>query len=366
MNLDNVPDELKSLPDWLTWYYNKKTTGKLEKVPNVGTGEWEVKKLLAYQDALNQYGNYHQDENHKADGVGFVIQTYSNIVGIDIDHVPDNDIPDGIRAILTAAKGCGYIERSVSRNGFHIIGTCTNKALLLELFLKERGNYGFKSPDQKVEMYAGKHYFTVSGYTLYNTFGNIDKAIQVAWEYMTGKPILTSISMLKTAENAHTAMAHSNATNTSNPDLKTLYGANQNAHFTALDLQILQMPAKPMQTVINEMYKKNPAIKNVLECGYDAFPTEWYNTLSDKSPSGIDMRIVGTLVFWLYRYGIAAVTDIIMQSALRDKKEQYWKHTVETAFRGAEKFYGAAIDIKKLSTTDKRKYFAWLNKKKGA
>ena len=361
---DKLPDNLKSLPYWLTWHYNAKDNGKMEKVPNVGNGEWEVKRLLTYQDALNEYDRYQQDNDRKADGIGIVIQSYSDIVGIDIDHVPDNDIPDDIRAILTAAKECGaYIERSVSKTGFHILGTCTNKALLLDLFLRERGSYGFKSNDMKVEMYAAKHYFTVSGFTLCNGCGNIDKAIQVAWEYMTGKPILTSISQLKTTGNARTASVSDDTTNISNPQIQTQHRAFSNAHFSALDHEVLQMPAKPIKQVIEAMYKRNPAIKTVLERGYDAFPADWYNALSDKSPSGIDMRIVGTLTFWLYRYGCSAVVDVIMQSALRDKKEKYWQHTVDTAFHSAKKFYGGAINISKLTADQKRKYFNWLQKK---
>lgn len=369
MNLSKIPDNLKSLPYWLTWYYNTKPNGKTEKIPNVETGEWDCKRLHTYDGALSEYERCQRNDNKsKADGIGIAIRSDNPLIGIDIDNVTKDTIPEPVRAILTAAKQSGgYIEKSVSGNGFHIIGTCSNKQLLIDMFKSWHNVTGGKSPDQHLEMYAAGHYFTVSGYALYGNAGNIDRAIELAWEYITETPVFTCIAAIYTAGtngNARTDAAGEGMINHTNPSIKIAPGANPNRHFSGDDWYILSFPAKPIDDVIQKMYESNPDIKNVLENGYDAFPDEWYNQLSDKTPSGIDMRIVGTLVFWLYRYGPDAVVDIILNSAIsRDKKRDYWTHTVKTAFQSAKKFYGGAIDKDKLTPLQEQFYNKYIRQR---
>lgn len=365
---DKIPQALQSIPHWLTWYYNPKANGKMEKVPNVVAGEWDNKNLYTFSEALSEYDRYHQSEKPHADGIGIAIRSDNQLIGIDIDDVTKDTIPDAIRAILTAAKEAGgYIEKSVSNKGYHIIGTCSNKQLLIDMFKSWHNVTGAKSADQHLEMYAAGHYFTVSGNILYGTLENIDKAIQLAWEYITRKPLFTCVAAIYTTGtpgNARTGTVDEGTTNHTNPQFKIAPGANPNRHFSGDDWYILSFPAKPIDDVIQKMYESNPDIKNVMEQGYDAFPDEWYNQLSDKTPSGIDMRIVGTLVFWLYRYGPDAVVDIILNSAIsRDKKREYWTHTVKTAFQSAKKFYGGAIDKNKLTPLQEQFYIKYIRQR---
>ena len=362
---DKIPTELKNIPHWLTWHYNIKPNGKTEKIPNVVTGEWDIKKLHTFTEAVQEYDRYQHSDKPHADGIGIAIRSDNPIIGIDIDNVTKDTIPEPVRAILTAAKQ-SYIEKSVSGNGFHIIGTCSNKQLLIDMFKSWHNVTGAKSADQHLEMYASGHYFTVSGNVLYGTLGNIDKAIQLAWEYITGKPLFTCVAAIYatgTPGNDRTATVGEGTTNHTNPQFKIAPGANPNRHFSGDDLYILSMPAKPMQEVINTMYDRNPEIKNILENGYDAFPQDWYDKLSDKTPSGIDMRITGTLVFWFYRYGEAAVVNFIMQSALREKNQQYWERTVSRAFQSAEKFYVKAIDKNKLKPMQEQFYNRYIRQR---
>ena len=364
---DKIPHALQSIPHWLTWYYNPKANGKMEKVPNVVTGKWDNKNLYTFSEALSEYDRYHQSEKPHADGIGIAIRSDNQLIGIDIDDVTKDTIPDAVRAILTAAKEAGgYIEKSVSVKGYHIIGTCSNKQMLIDIFRYWRNATGGKSTDGHVEMYAAGHYFTVSGNKICGNVGNIDKAIQLAWEYIIGKPLFSCISAIYATgatANAHTQRVGEGMTNHINPSIKTAQNANPNRHFSGDDLYILSMPAKPMQEVINTMYEKNPDIKNILENGYDAFPQDWYDKLSDKTPSGIDMRITGTLVFWFYRYGEAAVVNFIMQSALREKNQQYWERTVSRAFQSAEKFYVKAIDKNKLKPMQEQFYNRYIRQR---
>ena len=366
---DKIPDNLKCIPHWLTWYYRTKPNGKQEKIPNVEAGEWDNKTLYTFPDVIKELERCQLANNSKADGIGIAIRSDNQLVGIDIDNVTNDTIPDAVRSILTVAKESGgYIEKSVSKKGFHIIGTCSNKQMLLDMFRNWHNVTGAKSADQHLEMYASGHYFTVSGNVLYGTMGNIDKSIELAWEYITGKPLFTCVSAIYPARipgNARTGTVGEGTTNHTSPQFKIAPGANPNRHFSGDDLHILSFPAKPIEIVLKSMYKSNPDIKNILENGYDAFPDEWYNQLSDKTPSGIDMRIVGTLVFWLYQYGPDAVVNIILNSAIsRDKKREYWTHTVKTAFQSAQKFYGGAIDTKKLTPLQEQFYYKWLRTKK--
>ena len=59
---DKIPQALQSIPHWLTWYYNPKANGKMEKVPNVVTGKWDNKNLYTFSEALSEYDRYHQSE----------------------------------------------------------------------------------------------------------------------------------------------------------------------------------------------------------------------------------------------------------------------------------------------------------------
>lgn len=365
INIAGIPEELKSLPCWLTWKFEPKEGSKPEKKPNVPPGHWDDKKLYSFPGVLEEYDRCQRTDNKsRADGIGFAFLSSNNIVGIDIDGISDNAIPDNIKTILTAGK-TGYIERSISKTGFHIIGTCSSKPLLLALLGNKKGIRA-----GKVELYTADRFFTMSGYTLYNGFGNIDKAIERAFEYITGKSMLECFTALynptENATNAHTAPTHADATQTSSPDIKAQPEANPDADFSDDDKAILAMPGLSIETTIKKMYTANPAIKEVLEKGYEAAPLEWKNA-ADSSKSGVDMKVAGKLCFWLYRYGVPAIVKVMERSALyRDSKaEDYLTRTVQHAFESAEKFY-PAVYWQKLSPEQKNQFQNWLNSKKGA
>ena len=373
--LSKVPNELKSLPCWLTWKFVPKEGSKPEKKPNVPPGLWDNKKLYCFDNVLKEYERCQRTDNKsRADGIGFAFLSSSDIVGIDIDNIPDEELKNNpaILSLLNIGKS-SYIERSVSRKGFHLMGTCSNKSLLLSLFRQYNKGTGAKSPDGKLEMYAADHYFTMSGYTCYAGWGNIDLAIMIAWEYITGTPMLQSINTLQThqkaTQNAHTAPVTTNTTQTLNPDLKTQPGANPNAHFSESDKEILAMPGLSIETTIKKMYAANPVIENILKNGYAAAPSDWkVDGNADESKSGIDMKIAGTLCYWLKRYGIPAIVKVMSHSAIHREKhdrDDYLLRTVQTAYESAEKFYPAA-NYKKLSPEEKIKLNRWLESKKGA
>lgn len=352
---EKIPEQLKSLPFWLTWHYAEKPgRDKPLKMPNVTAGPWDTKKLYSFPEVVKEFERCQLPTNNsRADGIGIAFTRNNNLIGIDIDDVSDDAIPADILAILKAGK-TGYIERSVSRTGYHIIGTCSNKKKILELFAR-RGSAGGKSSDKKVEMYAAEHYFTVSGYCCYNNNGNIDQAVQLAFEKITAndKTPQTSVAALfegteRSGEN--TPGQTSESTTTKSVAARTEEPWPTNA-FTDEDIQKLRL--RPVSWTIEKMYKAKPLLKRILEKdGYAAAPEYWQKysrtTTKDKSPSGFDQEITSTLVFWLYRYGEGEVTRLLKKSKLcRPEKEKagYYERTVTTAFKNAKLYFPATCSL---------------------
>lgn len=369
--LSKVPEELKSLPYWLTWHYEPGATGKKPtKKPNVPSGKWDGKPFQTFPAVLREYERCQLPDNQsRADGIGFAILSTHDIVGIDIDDVSDEDIKqDAVILSLLQAGKTSYIERSVSRKGFHIVGTCSNKQLLLALFRQYNNGAGAKSPDGKIEMYAGKHYFTVSGYALYSGWGNIDNAIMIAWEQITGKPLFACVTASSpvTPNNAHTTTVTGQTTKTITPTAETPYRSNPDAGFS--DEDVLSLPKLALETTIKKMYAANPVLQRVLAEGYATAPTDWFikSENADESRSGVDMKVAGILAYWLKRYGTTAIVAIMERSALYrpDRKgKDYLTNTVQTAVDSAEKFF-PAVNYQKLSPTEKEKLSEWLDSKK--
>ena len=93
--LEKIPNQLKSLTgDWLNWHYEKKDgKEKTIKVPEV-PANWYDKPQLTFEEAVARSAANPQK------GIGIAFRTYNNIVGIDIDNIPDNAIPPKIKSIL--------------------------------------------------------------------------------------------------------------------------------------------------------------------------------------------------------------------------------------------------------------------------
>jgi hypothetical protein len=156
MNLNNIPEELKNLPQWVC------TRGD-SKVPMIAwkwaaassTDENSWSGFGTARESVRQ-GNY--------DYIGFVFND-NGIVGIDIDDGYDED---GFMSELAAdiIGGCqSYTEKSKSGRGFHII-------LKGELPFKGKNNL------KGVEIYKSSRYFIMTGDTiLYNTIVENQEAI---------------------------------------------------------------------------------------------------------------------------------------------------------------------------------------------
>ena len=162
MNLDNIPEELKLLPQWVC------TKGD-SKVPRCAHNEW-----AASSTDETTWSSFNMVrcavECGCRDYVGFVFND-NGIVGIDIDDGYDED---GLMSPLAAdiIGRCGsYTEKSKSGRGFHIL-----------LY----GNLPFKGKNnlKGVEIYKSSRYFIMTGDTiLYKNMVENQEAI----DYIIGK-----------------------------------------------------------------------------------------------------------------------------------------------------------------------------------
>ena len=143
MNLQNIPDELKSLKQWVCSTSNSKVpmmATQYRAASSIDPTTWGT-----FEEATLsvECGNY--------DSVGFVFND-NGIVGIDIDAGFDDD---GFITELSAdiiSKCRSYTEKSRSGRGFHIL---------------LKGTLPFKGKNNRngVEIYQASRYFIMTGDT---------------------------------------------------------------------------------------------------------------------------------------------------------------------------------------------------------
>ncbi len=153
-NFQNIPQELKTLPQWICWKYTL-VKGELKKVPMIpGTNRrassTDPKKWRSFDEALKaaQTGNY--------DGIGFVFKDGGGYVGIDIDDcVINSELSDKAKEIIAMIDS--YTEYSTSGSGVHII--CRADEL-------RNGINGKRNDPQGLEIYRSGRYFVMTGNAL--------------------------------------------------------------------------------------------------------------------------------------------------------------------------------------------------------
>jgi len=143
---DNIPEALKSCPQWVCWKYVLKDT-KWTKPPFQPNGIFASSTDPATYSEFSETLAAYQEEEGGFDGIGFVLTANDSFVGIDIDHCfVDGIVTDEAQGIITDLDS--YTERSPSGVGIRIFVTGTiPKAVKKE----------------QIEMYAQGRYVTVTG-----------------------------------------------------------------------------------------------------------------------------------------------------------------------------------------------------------
>jgi len=125
-NPDNIPDELKSIPRWVTWrpVYNKDDPQKPKKKP-INPAKKGIDFDPAKTNDPGTWGTFDQavkalDQSSLNKGLGFIFTGEDHIVGIDFDHCIDNDkIHPSVEALIKSINT--YAEKSPSGTGLHLI-----------------------------------------------------------------------------------------------------------------------------------------------------------------------------------------------------------------------------------------------------
>ena len=139
INSDNIPTELKALPQWVWWLGEPKSDGKLNKKP---------------MDAKNGRAASHS----KSAGIGFVFSAGDPYVGVDLDNCRNSEtgeIEPWASEFIELAKT--YCEVSPSGTGV--------KMILKGVMPSNKGRKkAYKTG--AVEMYSHSRFFTITGWQL--------------------------------------------------------------------------------------------------------------------------------------------------------------------------------------------------------
>ncbi|WP_392355828.1 phage/plasmid primase, P4 family (plasmid) [Bacillus sp. A01H] len=150
-NFNEIPAELKALPQWILWKFEMRN-GKQTKVPCQVTGEMAQannrRTWSTFATAVKFYleGDY--------DGIGFVFSRQDNYIGIDIDKcVLDGKTNAFATEIINTLDS--YTEFSPSGKGIHIIikGSLPQSVL----------GTGRKNTKHGLEIYSYGRFFTFTG-----------------------------------------------------------------------------------------------------------------------------------------------------------------------------------------------------------
>ncbi|NLL36543.1 MAG: hypothetical protein GX256_03350 [Fretibacterium sp.] len=142
---ENIPDELKALPQWVVWHAVKRG-GKMTKQPYQVSGHSakvnDPATWTTFDRAFEAY------EAGGAEGVGFVFAQGGGIVGVDLDTCVQEDGELHPKAQLIVEALGSYTEYSVSGKGIHVL-------VRAELARGKRNG--------PIEIYPHNRYFTVTG-----------------------------------------------------------------------------------------------------------------------------------------------------------------------------------------------------------
>lgn len=147
---ENIPEELKTLPQWVGWRKQAKPDGGFTKIPlDAKTGKnasvSDTATWAAYHVALNSY------EHGAGDGIGFVLTDEDSFCGIDLDHCRDPDTGHLAPWAAEVVKRCNsYTEVTPSGAGVRI---------WLKATLPGTGGNNGKG----FEIYDRRRFFTLTG-----------------------------------------------------------------------------------------------------------------------------------------------------------------------------------------------------------
>jgi putative DNA primase/helicase len=150
-NFNEIPAELKALPQWILWK-SEKRNGKPTKVPYQANGEMaQANNRRTWSTFATAVKFYLQGEY---DGIGFVFSRQDNYIGIDIDKCVTDEKTNAFATEVIDTLD-SYTEFSPSGKGIHIIvkGNLPQNVI----------GTGRKNTKHGLEIYSYGRYFTFTG-----------------------------------------------------------------------------------------------------------------------------------------------------------------------------------------------------------
>jgi putative DNA primase/helicase len=150
--LDNIPNYIKPLKQWLIWKFVWETD-KWTKKPLI---KWSVpENLYTFEEVIKIKGN------DKDIGIGFVLSNSNDIIGIDIDKCfftndkGERQITQPINKLMEDLDA--YTEVTPSKNGLHIIGRVSDKSKFIN-----KSTILYEGSDH-IELFVSDKYLTFTG-----------------------------------------------------------------------------------------------------------------------------------------------------------------------------------------------------------
>lgn len=121
IKINNIPEELKALNQWVLWRYEQSPTGKWTKPPYHHSGKFRAnhsdnQTWGFFEEVLNTIDDPVKTAAGDWQGIGFVVSDNDPYVFIDLDKKGNDDLKN---EIMEKFKGT-YIETSPSGEGWHI------------------------------------------------------------------------------------------------------------------------------------------------------------------------------------------------------------------------------------------------------
>lgn len=150
-NFNDIPAELKALPQWILWRFEERDSKKT-KVPYQPSGEMAQANNRRTWSTFATVVKFYMQGNY--DGIGFVFSRQDNYIGIDIDKCVVDEKPNAFASEIIDELD-SYTEFSPSGKGIHIIikGSLPQSVL----------GTGRKNTKHGLEIYSYGRYFTFTG-----------------------------------------------------------------------------------------------------------------------------------------------------------------------------------------------------------
>lgn len=165
INIENIPECLKKLNQWVVWGGFIDADGKPNKAPiNPKTNE------KAASTRSSEWGSFEQALSCKKAkgkyGIGFVVSAEDDYVGIDLDDCIDENGNTNVEAVTIIMSFNSYTEITPSQKGIHILIKGKLPSGYMNKSIRDGHEY---------EVYDRSRYFTVTGHRYPNTSHTVEE-----------------------------------------------------------------------------------------------------------------------------------------------------------------------------------------------